>query len=112
MYSLRYKVDQRGSAYSQYTKGDLAMAAVATRDIEPAEEISISYIPLGMPTLYRRKSLSNWSFKCTCSLCSSGTDSPSESDKRRNRLIGLFHHMKKLHLTTNPTWKLSRNTTN
>jgi hypothetical protein len=30
------------SAYSKFTKKDLAMSAVATRDIEPGEEITVS----------------------------------------------------------------------
>lgn len=39
----------RFSAYSKFTKKDLAMSAIATRDIEPGEEITVSctgsYIP-------------------------------------------------------------------
>ncbi|KAM7200407.1 hypothetical protein V8F20_005384 [Naviculisporaceae sp. PSN 640] len=84
------------NAYGRYTKGDLAMTAVATRNIEPGEEITISYIPLGMPTSYRHQGLANWSFKCTCPLCSSPPSALSASDARGNRLPELLYLMKQL----------------
>ncbi|KAK3324992.1 hypothetical protein B0H66DRAFT_511281 [Apodospora peruviana] len=82
------------NAYGRYTKGDLAMSAVATRDIEPGEEITISYLPLGMPTTIRRKSLANWGFNCTCSLCSAPKEARDASDRRRERLVELYYAMR------------------
>ncbi|KAM7210686.1 hypothetical protein V8F06_013931 [Rhypophila decipiens] len=84
------------NAYGRFTKADLAMTAVATRDIEPGEEITISYIPLGMPSIYRQQALANWSFKCTCALCTSAPEASSASDSRRNRLVELLHEMNQL----------------
>ncbi|KAK0609578.1 hypothetical protein B0T17DRAFT_134101 [Bombardia bombarda] len=82
------------NAYPRFTKADLAMSAVATRDILPGEEITISYVPLGMPTPYRHSSLSNWGFTCTCSLCTSPTSARQASDARRERLVEIFFSMR------------------
>ncbi|KAM7198996.1 hypothetical protein V8F33_004733 [Rhypophila sp. PSN 637] len=84
------------NAYGRFTKADLTMTAVATRDIEPGEEITISYIPLGLPSVYRQQALANWSFKCTCALCTSAPEASSASDSRRNHLVELLHEMKQL----------------
>ncbi|KAK3377509.1 hypothetical protein B0H63DRAFT_502266 [Podospora didyma] len=84
------------NAYGRFTKGDLAMSAVATRDIMPGEEITISYIPLGMPTPYRAKSLANWGFNCTCGLCSAPAEAREASDQRRERLVDIFYAMDKV----------------
>ncbi|KAK4678892.1 hypothetical protein QC764_000720 [Podospora pseudoanserina] len=81
------------NAFPRFTSNDLVMSAVATRDIMPGEEITISYIPLGMPTSYRAKSLGNWHFNCTCALCTAPTEARDASDSRRERLMELFYAM-------------------
>ncbi|KAK0668048.1 hypothetical protein QBC41DRAFT_303769 [Cercophora samala] len=81
------------NAFPRFTSKDLVMSAVATRDIMPGEEITISYIPLGMPTSYRAKSLGNWHFNCTCALCTAPAEARDASDSRRERLMELFYAM-------------------
>ena len=90
------------------------MSAVATRDIFPGEEITISCtvvlhpfcllltsdscrqqdIFIGMPSRYRRRSLSNWAFTCTCGLCSSPPEALAASDSRREKLVDIMHAMR------------------
>ncbi|KAK0728850.1 hypothetical protein B0T26DRAFT_739060 [Lasiosphaeria miniovina] len=81
------------NAYGRFTKTDLALSAVATRDIVPGEEITISYLPLGMPTAYRARGLANWNFNCTCTLCSSPAAARAASDRRRERLVDILQAM-------------------
>ncbi|KAK3360470.1 hypothetical protein B0T25DRAFT_130631 [Lasiosphaeria hispida] len=81
------------NAFPRFTRSDLAMRAVATRDILPGEEITISYIPLGMPTPHRLRSLSNWGFNCTCALCTSPPAARDASDTRRHRLVEVYYAM-------------------
>ncbi|KAK4443830.1 SET domain-protein 5 [Podospora aff. communis PSN243] len=87
------------NAFPQYRSRDLSMTAVATRDIEPGEEITISYLPLGMPSHHRRRNLFNWGFNCTCSLCTASPAVQHESDQRRERLADLYFAMKELSVT-------------
>ncbi|KAL1839098.1 hypothetical protein VTJ49DRAFT_1866 [Mycothermus thermophilus] len=72
---------------------DLAMSAVAIRDIEPGQEITISYIPLGMPTIHRKQALGNWGFNCTCDLCTAPPETREISDERRERLVEIYYAM-------------------
>ncbi|KAK4195038.1 hypothetical protein QBC40DRAFT_259412 [Triangularia verruculosa] len=81
------------NAFPRFTSKDLVMSAVATRDIMPGEEITISYIPLGMPSSYRAKSLGNWHFNCSCALCTAPPEARDASDSRRERLMELFYAM-------------------
>ncbi|KAK0742576.1 hypothetical protein B0T21DRAFT_361710 [Apiosordaria backusii] len=81
------------NAFPRFTSKDLVMSAVATRDIMPGEEITISYIPLGMPSSYRAKSLGNWHFNCTCALCTAPVEARDASDSRRERIMELFYAM-------------------
>ncbi|KAK3373122.1 hypothetical protein B0T24DRAFT_649197 [Lasiosphaeria ovina] len=76
-------------AYGRFTKTDLALSAVATRDIMPGEEITISC----MPTAYRAQGLANWNFNCTCTLCSSPAAARAASDRRRERLVDILQAM-------------------
>ncbi|KXX72970.1 SET domain-containing protein 5 [Madurella mycetomatis] len=79
------------NAFSKFTSRDLTMSAVATRDIMPGEEITISYIPLGMPTSRRHKALRNWGFNCTCDLCSAPSEAREASDRRRGQLFEVYY---------------------
>jgi len=89
-----------------FSETTLAMTIVATRDMEPEEEITISCksyllstcrrdpndqqtsdIDTGLLYEERKESLHNiWGFNCTCSLCSASPDDRSESDKRRTEI--------------------------
>jgi len=94
------------------------MTAVATRDIEPGEEITISCepfplmvsselhsthnltdLPLGMPSKHRLRNLDNWGFNCTCSLCTASPEVREASDQRREKLADVYFAMKKSDIT-------------
>ncbi|GAB1313756.1 SET domain-containing protein 5 [Madurella fahalii] len=96
------------NAYSKFTSRDLAMSAVATRDIMPGEEITISYIPLGMPTSHRHRALGNWGFNCTCALCSAPDEAREASDRRREQLIELYYAMQEESTDYDSLIKLTR----
>ncbi|KAK0638468.1 hypothetical protein B0T16DRAFT_336955 [Cercophora newfieldiana] len=85
--------DAASCSFPQYRSDDLGMRVIATRDIHPGEEITISYVPLGMPTAYRQRSFSNWSFKCTCALCTAKPEVRDASDARREQLADLYAKM-------------------
>ncbi len=89
------------------------MSAVATIDIEPGEEITISCmtidppppftlalsltsaidIPLGLPAAQRARTITNWGFNCTCDLCSAPPEARAASDRRRERLVEAHYAM-------------------
>ncbi|KAH8881328.1 hypothetical protein GQ53DRAFT_735558 [Thozetella sp. PMI_491] len=83
------------SAYPRFTRKDLAMEVRATRDIQPGEEITISYIGLGMPTKYRTEALENWGFNCTCAKCTAAPDEKAKSDARLFELVRLNQMLSK-----------------
>ncbi|KLU85190.1 hypothetical protein MAPG_04220 [Magnaporthiopsis poae ATCC 64411] len=69
-------------------------AIVANRDIEPGEEITISYTQEGLESKTRRERLEAvWGFKCTCAHCAAA-DATAASDERleaaRGVIISLF----------------------
>lgn len=107
------------------------MSAVATRDIEPGEEITISCkhgppvvlllpscagcnsagitdIPLGMPTTQRTRTISNWGFNCTCDLCSAPPSARDASDERRERLVEISYAMQDESTSYNDLVELTR----
>ncbi|CAJ1398840.1 unnamed protein product [Effrenium voratum] len=56
---------------------DARMRLKALRDIEPGEDIQVSYIGEGdllRPTQHRQKQLASWGFKCGCVRCSGPED--------------------------------------
>ncbi|TLS24953.1 hypothetical protein PpBr36_07507 [Pyricularia pennisetigena] len=76
------------NSFSRFHPSDLTMDVGAMRDIMPGEEITISYIPLGLPSTHRAAKIRDWGFACTCRLCSTPTANRL-SDQRRERLGGL-----------------------
>ncbi|KAB5585560.1 hypothetical protein GE09DRAFT_1071108 [Coniochaeta sp. 2T2.1] len=65
----------------------LSMSAVALRDIEPGEEVTISYAEFGTTYGQRQHALLHtWGFRCTCELCTSSSEVLVTSDKRRGRI--------------------------
>jgi hypothetical protein len=46
-----------------------------------------------MPTFYRQRSFENWSFKCTCALCTAAPEVRAASDARREKLADLYAKM-------------------
>ncbi|KAF2114599.1 hypothetical protein BDV96DRAFT_647294 [Lophiotrema nucula] len=54
-----------------FSRAGISMAIKAYRDIEPGEELSISYLTLGQTFARRQDALKHkWGFTCTCKLCS------------------------------------------
>ncbi|KAK3905518.1 SET domain-protein 5 [Staphylotrichum tortipilum] len=96
------------SAYSRFTTKDLAMSVLATRDIEPGEEITISYVPLGITTTQRTRKLSNWGFNCSCELCSAPPEAREASDQRRERMVEVYYAMQDESTSYNTLVELTR----
>lgn len=66
------------------------MEVVAYTDINPGEEVTLSYLPLNLISDQRQETLHhNWGFRCTCSLC---TDAKATdiSDRQRARLAKIL----------------------
>ncbi|KAL8365335.1 hypothetical protein RB595_004237 [Gaeumannomyces hyphopodioides] len=76
------------NAFTRFHPTDLTMDVSAVRDIQPYEEITISYIPLGLTSQARAWSIRDWGFECACALCSSRRDDEL-SDSYRARLAEL-----------------------
>ncbi|KAK3314330.1 hypothetical protein B0H66DRAFT_483703 [Apodospora peruviana] len=75
------------NALMHFSEKTLAMTIVAARDIEPGEEITISYIDTGLPYSERQETLHTiWGFNCTCSLCSAPPEARKASDARRTEI--------------------------
>ncbi|TLD10581.1 hypothetical protein PgNI_06126 [Pyricularia grisea] len=76
------------NSFSRFHPSDLTMDVGAMRDIMSGEEITISYIPLGLPSSHRAGQIRAWGFACTCALCSTPAENDL-SDRYRERLGGL-----------------------
>ncbi|KAL8397147.1 hypothetical protein RB594_004021 [Gaeumannomyces avenae] len=76
------------NGFTRFHPTDLTMDVSAVRDIQPYEEITISYIPLGLTSQARAWSIRDWGFECACALCSSPRDDEL-SDSYRARLAQL-----------------------
>lgn len=75
------------NAHTRFSQRFLTMSAVSLRDIEPGEEINISYAEFGTAYGQRQHSLlHNWGFRCTCALCTAPSDELVASDRRRGRI--------------------------
>ncbi|KAH8890037.1 SET domain-containing protein [Thozetella sp. PMI_491] len=78
----------RPNAYTRFVPENLGTTVGAAMDIEPGEEITISYLTFGQTFDERQKSLKRWSFNCTCSLCAAGKER-GVSDKKRKQIEAL-----------------------
>lgn len=75
------------NAHTRFSERSLTMSAMSLRDIEPGEEITISYAEFG--TMYGQRQhslLHNWGFRCTCALCTAPPEELLASDRRRERI--------------------------
>ncbi|KAM7191950.1 hypothetical protein V8F20_009074 [Naviculisporaceae sp. PSN 640] len=80
----RFNHDCRPNAIAHFSEKTLAMTIVASRDIGPEEELTISYIDPTLAYAERQSTLHQiWGFTCTCSLCSLPLPERKASDKRR-----------------------------
>ncbi|CAK7226248.1 hypothetical protein SBRCBS47491_006167 [Sporothrix bragantina] len=72
------------NAYYRFSHRTLTIEVVAYRDIQPGEEITISYAQLTQSRTERRLFLqNNWHFNCSCSLCRADADAMTLSEDRR-----------------------------
>ncbi|KAK4238620.1 mannose-6-phosphate isomerase [Achaetomium macrosporum] len=72
------------NAFIHFSETTLAMTIWSARDIEPGEEITISYVDAGMTSQERQQLLEQiWGFKCQCDLCTASSDARNASDSRR-----------------------------
>ncbi|KAL2158713.1 hypothetical protein VTH06DRAFT_4195 [Thermothelomyces fergusii] len=91
----RINHDCRPNAYYRFSERRLTMEVVAFRDIEPGEEISMSYVPLEMHMGERREYLkNNWEFDCACSLCRSPQEDIDNTTKWRDKVRSLRETVK------------------
>ncbi|KAK4224916.1 N-lysine methyltransferase SMYD2 [Podospora fimiseda] len=80
------------NCFTRFSPSTLLMEVVAYRDIQPGEEIFISYAPLNILSKDRRKFLQLWGFNCTCSLCADPVAS-RHSDHQRARVQELLEEL-------------------
>ncbi|CAN9165956.1 unnamed protein product [Alternaria alternata] len=71
------------NSFVLFSRAGVSMAIKAYRDIEPGEEITVSYLLLGLPSPKRQSLIRRWGFKCTCDLCSLPIQERQASDLRR-----------------------------
>ncbi|KAI4870145.1 SET domain-containing protein [Hypoxylon rubiginosum] len=76
----------RPNAFIRFTPTSLAVSVVVSRDIEPGEEITITYVPLGKTREERQDALLKWGFSCTCDLCTASKAEVAASDYRRTKI--------------------------
>ncbi|KAM7212239.1 hypothetical protein V8F06_012375 [Rhypophila decipiens] len=74
------------NAFTRWILRSQSTSIAALRDIEPGEEITISYLPLGLTHSERQRRLQRWSFTCSCSLCKAPQETISTSDKQRTEI--------------------------
>ncbi|KAF2273065.1 SET domain-containing protein [Westerdykella ornata] len=81
------------NSFVMFSNSGFSLGIKAYRDIDPGEEITISYLLLGKTHSERQQGLSRWGFTCTCALCSLPTPERNASDARRARITRLQAHL-------------------
>ncbi|GAB1312435.1 SET domain-containing protein [Madurella fahalii] len=80
------------NCFTRYSTKTLVMEVVAYKDIEPGEELSLSYTPLNILSTDRRELIQFWGFNCSCALCSN--DRAIEiSDRQRSRIQKILEEL-------------------
>ncbi|KAF2006394.1 SET domain-containing protein [Amniculicola lignicola CBS 123094] len=74
------------NAFVMFSPSGLSVGIKSYREIQPGEEITISYLLLGQKSTDRQAGLRKWGFKCSCDLCSSPPSVLAASDERRVRI--------------------------
>ncbi|KAG9194295.1 hypothetical protein G6011_04330 [Alternaria panax] len=74
------------NSFVLFSRAGISMAIKAYRNIEPGEEITVSYLLLGLPSTNRQSLLTRWGFRCTCDLCSLPSQERKASDLRRTMI--------------------------
>src|SRR5262245_2034236 len=71
----------------------MAHTAIAVRDIEPEEELTISYIDASLTRAERQERLADWGFECACEQCTMSAIEIATSDARLNEINEIVHAM-------------------
>ncbi|KAK3386186.1 hypothetical protein B0H63DRAFT_434062 [Podospora didyma] len=72
------------SAFIHFSETTLSITVWSARDIEPGEEITITYSEAGITHAERQETLRDvWGFNCSCSLCTADNATRTLSDTRR-----------------------------
>ncbi|KAK0613173.1 hypothetical protein B0T14DRAFT_384451, partial [Immersiella caudata] len=80
----------RPSAITRFDEQTLSMTIRAMKNIEPGEEITLSYTDFGLSYNERQRNLkAKWGFDCDCSICSLPPAEIAESDARRDRIAAM-----------------------
>ncbi|KAH8890657.1 hypothetical protein GQ53DRAFT_603754, partial [Thozetella sp. PMI_491] len=74
------------NSFLRFSATGIMAGVAAFRDIEPGEEVTISYIPHTDTSEERRTKLREWGFTCSCALCTAKAADKKASDKRRKKL--------------------------
>ncbi|KAF2729933.1 SET domain-containing protein [Polyplosphaeria fusca] len=77
------------NAFIMFSPSGLSVGLKAYRDIAAGEEITVSYLPLGMTHSARQAALKGWGFECSCSLCADSASSIAAHDAKRERIKAL-----------------------
>ncbi|KAI1303340.1 hypothetical protein F5Y03DRAFT_396058 [Xylaria venustula] len=80
----KFNHDCRPSVH--YRIADATMTAVAARDIQQGEELTISYVDIFLPSRKRKERIRSWGFECACALCQGPKNETVASDKRLRRI--------------------------
>ncbi|KAI0141696.1 SET domain-containing protein [Xylariaceae sp. FL1272] len=87
-----------------YRLSNMTLTAIAARDIEPDEELSVSYVDVFLHSKERKERIRRWGFECVCSLCTSSKDETETSDARLGRIAQLqadLNNFEQLKVTAN-----------
>ncbi|KAK0649755.1 hypothetical protein B0T16DRAFT_492320 [Cercophora newfieldiana] len=72
------------NAHVHFSETTMAMTIWSAKDIQPGEEITISYSSIDLTSKERKETLQDtWGFKCSCSLCTAPKAVLKASDDRR-----------------------------
>ncbi|KAI0178494.1 SET domain-containing protein [Hypoxylon sp. FL1284] len=85
----------RPNAFIRFTPSSTAVSIVVQRDIEPGEEITITYVPMGKTREERQEALLKWGFNCTCDLCAASKSEVAASDYRRTKIKAMRQEVMK-----------------
>ncbi|KAK0646870.1 hypothetical protein B0T16DRAFT_170692 [Cercophora newfieldiana] len=85
----RINHDCKPNTIIRYSTQTLALEIVAYRDIEPGEEITLSYFALNLRYHQRIQAIKSWGFNCSCSFCADEA-TRQKSDRRRDDIARIL----------------------
>ncbi|KAI1751718.1 hypothetical protein F4782DRAFT_504009 [Xylaria castorea] len=80
----RFNHDCRPNVHYRITNATIT--AIASRDTQHGEELTISYIDVFLPSRERKQRIRTWGFECACALCQGPKNETTASDKRLRRI--------------------------